>query len=111
MPDGYFLILSGQIRDEKEEIRTQVPCLGGVPWIGSLFSSKQNNITKNNLMIFIRPQIIDIERINPITKRQQDIWTERKRLPKRWEYEVDEALQWFNVKEPYCAPERRPLRE
>ncbi len=62
-------------------------------------------------MIFIRPQIIDVERINPITKRQQDIWIERKRNHKRWEYEVDEALQYFNIRDPYCSPEERPLRE
>ncbi len=111
MPDGYFIILSGQIRDEKEEINTQVPCLGGIPWLGGLFRSKQNNIIKNNLMIFIRPQIIDVEKINPITKRQQDIWIERKRNHKRWEYEVDEALQYFNVRDPYCGFEERPLRE
>ncbi len=110
MPDGYFLILSGQIRDEKDYTVTQIPCIGGLPWIGSLFSQRANRLDKRNLMIFIRPQIIDIERINPVTKRQQDIWLENKRDRKRWEYEVDEALEWFNVKEPYCAPEERRLR-
>jgi len=110
MPDGYFLILSGQIRDEKDITRTQIPCIGGFPWIGALFSQKENRLDKRNLMIFIRPQIVDIERINPITKRQQDIFNEYNRQQKRWEYEVDEALHWFNVKEPYCAPEDRRLR-
>jgi len=110
MPDGYFLILSGQIRDEKEYTQTQIPCIGGFPWIGALFSQKDNRLDKRNLMIFIRPQIVDIERINPITKRQQDIYNEYNRQKKRWEYEVDEALYWFNVKEPYCAPEDRRIR-
>ena len=111
MPDGYFLILSGQIRDEKEVIRTQIPCIGGIPWLGAFFSAQDTRIDKKNLMIFIRPQIVDIERINLVTKRQQDQWTEAKREHKRWQYEVDEALEWFNVKDPYCAPEERRIRE
>ncbi|MCB1149185.1 MAG: hypothetical protein KDK48_03390, partial [Chlamydiia bacterium] len=109
LPDGYFLILSGQIREEKDEVRTQIPCLGGLPIIGAAFSQKRSTVDKKNLMLFIRPQIVDIERINPITKRQQDIFNERKRIRKRWEYEVDEALDFFNIKEPYCAPEERKL--
>ncbi|GEM_PF-718956 len=110
MPDGYFLIMSGQIRDEREEIRNQVPCLGGIPFLGGFFSQKRTRIDKKNLMLFIRPQIVDVERINPITKRQQDIWKHRKRHKKRWQFEVDEALDFFNIREPYGKSEERPLR-
>lgn len=111
MPDGYFLILSGQIRDEKDLTRIQIPCIGGIPWLGAFFSSQDITINKRNLILFIRVQIVDVDRINPITKRQQDAWTEANLIPKEWEYEVDEALNWFNVKDPYCSPEGIKIRE
>lgn len=104
IPNGYFLVLSGMIQDEDSHSRQQVPCLGGIPVIGALFSQKENNETKRNVMIFLRPQIVDTEEeIESITKQQQDVWHQKNRIREMYKYEVDEALDFFNVQPEDCC--------
>jgi len=99
IPDGYFLIISGMMQDEESRERTQVPCLGGVPLLGAAFSDKINASNKRNLMIFIRPKIIDTEEeVQNITKHQQDIYDYLNCLQNYDDYEYIEALDLFNVK-------------
>lgn len=101
VPDGFFIVMSGMIQNEENRTRSQVPCLGGVPLIGALFSEKRMKEQKRNLMIFIRPQIIDTdEDIDNLTRHQQDIYRNSGRTKKMWKYEVEEALDLLNVKEP-----------
>lgn len=109
IPDTYFLIISGLIQDEESRERNQIPCLGGVPLIGAAFSDKKNKSTKRNLLIFIRPKIIDTEEeIQCITKHQQDIYDYYNCLPQMDQYETVEALDLLNIKKtlhPEDAPD------
>jgi len=99
MPNDYFLILSGMIRDDQTRNRTQVPCLGSIPFLGAAFSQKTYTDKKRNLMIFIHPHIIDTEKdIQETTKRQQDIFEEKSGRRDRWNVEVEQALEFFNLK-------------
>lgn len=101
VPDKYFLVMSGMISDQYERRRQQVPCLGGVPVLGALFSDKHLNEQKRNLMIFIRPQIIDsVDDIDFITRHEQDIYRNKNRTKKMWKYEVEEALDLLNIRCP-----------
>lgn len=101
VPNKYFLVMSGMIQDNYERRRIQVPCLGGVPILGGLFSDKRMVDQKRNLMIFIRPQIIDTaEDIDLITRHEQDIYRNKNRTKKMWKYEVEEALDLLNIKCP-----------
>lgn len=98
VPDKYFLVISGMISDSDTRSRNQVPCLGGVPVLGGLFSDKQRTEAKNNLMLFIRPYIIDNEaELDNITKHEQDVFHDRSRFKKEWAYEVEEALDFLNL--------------
>jgi type III secretion protein C len=99
IPDNYFLIISGMMQNEEQRERNQVPCLGGVPLIGAAFSDKINRDDRRNLMIFIRPKIIDTEdEIQNITKHNQDIYQYKNCLMNSDEYETVEALDLFNIK-------------
>jgi type III secretion protein C len=101
VPNKFFLVMSGMIQNQESRTRSQVPCLGGAPLIGALFSEKRITEQKRNLMIFIRPQIIDTdEDIDDLTRHQQDIHRNSLRTKKMWKYEVEEALDLLNVKEP-----------
>lgn len=101
VPNNFFLVMSGMIQDEDERRRIQVPCLGGVPVLGGLFSEKVLTGRKRNLMIFICPKIIDSQQeIDDITRHEQDIFRTKSRSKKMWKYEVEEALDLLNVKEP-----------
>lgn len=103
IPNEYFLVISGMMQDEDVRDRDQVPCLGGLPFIGAAFSDKRLRNSKRNQMIFIRPRIIDSEsEIDNLTKHEQDIFRYGKRLKSSWKYETDEALDFFNL--PGCDP-------
>lgn len=98
IPDNYFLIISGMMQNEASRERNQVPCLGGVPLLGAAFSDKKNHDLKRNLMIFIRPKIVDTEEeIQTITKHQQDIYDYKNCMKNSDEYETVEALDLFNI--------------
>lgn len=59
VPDRHFLVLSGMIQDSKTHFRSSIPCLGGLPVIGALFAENDRADSKSNVIIFLRPFIID----------------------------------------------------
>lgn len=58
VPDGTFLVMSGQITDSCTYIRSGIPCLGALPLIGPAFSRNIEQRQKRNLIFFIRPKVI-----------------------------------------------------
>lgn len=56
--DGETIVLGGLVKDDVQESVQKVPVLGSIPLLGRLFRSNVTNITKTNLLIFIRPTII-----------------------------------------------------
>ncbi|MCW8999609.1 MAG: type II secretion system protein GspD, partial [Kangiellaceae bacterium] len=57
--DGETVVLGGLIDEDIQESSQKVPVLGDIPILGNLFSSSATTKTKRNLMVFIRPRIID----------------------------------------------------
>lgn len=100
VPNGFFVAISGEIRDEDRRRRDNVPCLGGIPFIGGLFTEKEISKSKRNLMIFMRPQIIDTEeQLDTLARHQQNVWQNASYSKKNWEFEIDEALDLINMKD------------
>lgn len=98
VPDGFFIVLSGMINDETRRFRDHVPCLGGAPLIGALFTEKRYLDQKRNLMIFIRPQLIDTEeQIDNLTRHQQNIYRVKGRTKNLWKLDCQETLDWLNL--------------
>ena len=56
--NGEIIVLGGLIRDEVQESVSKVPILGDLPVIGRLFKSSSTDVTKTNLMVFIRPTVV-----------------------------------------------------
>ena len=56
--DGAIVVLGGLMEDSYGTSEDKVPVLGDVPVIGNLFKSQNRNITKTNLMVFLRPVIV-----------------------------------------------------
>ncbi len=83
--NGQTIVLGGLIDDNIQESAQKVPILGDLPLIGSLFSSKATNKSKRNLMVFIRPTIInDMNSFNEVSsskynfiRAQQLDWQQR----------------------------------
>ena len=57
--DGRILVLGGLIEDTKTVSQTKIPILGDIPLLGALFRGTLETISKQNLMVFIKPTIID----------------------------------------------------
>jgi general secretion pathway protein D len=77
--DGQTIVIGGLIQEERDESKTQVPCLGNLPFFGMAFRQTSNRKRKTNLLIFITPHIINSpEDIRLLTehKRQQSDKTE-----------------------------------
>lgn len=99
VPNGFFVILSGMIREDDTRSQSRIPCLGGVPILGCIGKTQDTTDRKRNMMIFIRPLIVDTEdELEDITKRQQDIFREKSKLRRAWNYEIDEGLQFLNLR-------------
>lgn len=99
VPNGFFVILSGMTKDSELRRYSRIPCLGGIPILGCVGKSQSNVADKRNLMIFLRPLILDNENdYEDITKRQQDIFREKSKFRRSWNYEVDEAMSFSNVR-------------
>ena len=57
--DGRILVLGGLIEESKTVNKTKIPVLGDIPLLGALFRGTSETISKQNLMVFIKPTIID----------------------------------------------------
>lgn len=59
VPSGYFMVISGLIKNTKAHARVGIPCLGFLPVIGGAFSDQAQDYKKENVIIFLQPRIID----------------------------------------------------
>jgi general secretion pathway protein D len=56
--DGSTVVLGGLIDDTEAASVSKTPCLGDIPGIGLLFSSRATGFEKSNLYIFLTPRVI-----------------------------------------------------
>jgi len=100
MPSDHFLVMSGMIQDDTRLTASRIPCLGGLPFIGSLFSQQKKTYGKRNLMIFIRPVIIDTaEDIDEITRHREDILKAKSQVQSGWNKQMDDLRMLLNLQD------------
>ena len=56
--DGDIVVLGGLVKDDIQDAQQGVPTLSGIPVLGRLFRNDVVNVTKSNLLVFIRSTII-----------------------------------------------------
>lgn len=56
---GQAVILGGLISENKSYVESKVPVLGDIPWIGGLFRSNVDSVTKTELVVMVTPKIIE----------------------------------------------------
>ena len=65
------IILGGLIRDKETISDSRVPILGSIPGLGLLFKSSAKSIEKQNLLVFLRPTVLDSRpSISEVTNRK-----------------------------------------
>ncbi|HUN27430.1 MAG TPA: type II secretion system secretin GspD [Steroidobacteraceae bacterium] len=57
--NGGIIVIGGLISNEYDRNDTGVPVLSHIPVLGQLFQDRQGTLEKKDLMIFIRPQILN----------------------------------------------------
>lgn len=98
LPSDHFLVLSGLITEEHDLINNRIPCLGGLPLVGALFGTNTDNCEKRNLMIFMRPVIIDNEiDIDEITKNQDLLMKQKSEVQEGRYKEFDTIRAFLNL--------------
>jgi type III secretion protein C len=81
VPDNHFLVISGMIRNAKTKEKTGIPCLGGLPIIGAAFSRTIDHNEKKNIIIFVRPRIINsVDDYREITAAQENLFKSQTHL-------------------------------
>jgi type II secretion system protein D len=72
VPNNQTVVLGGLITEENKESIKGVPILSSIPGLGKLFSSTTDEVSRNELIIFIQPQIIRDERTMDAANRDMD---------------------------------------
>ena len=57
--NGETLLMGGLIRNKSIKTTTKVPVLGDIPWVGKLFSFKDDDRSERELLVFLTPKIIE----------------------------------------------------
>ena len=113
VPNGAFVVLSGQIRDQHSLEKRGIPCLGNLPLLGPLFSLRQTTFPERvNLMIFVRPIIVDTpEEMRKLTTEQNHLYQKKSRraIPKKgqeyYKYDLRNGVDWLNPGDECCGEE------
>jgi MSHA biogenesis protein MshL len=55
---GQIAVLGGLIEDAVNDVEDTIPIVNSIPFLGSLFSSRNRNNTKTELVVFLRPIVV-----------------------------------------------------
>jgi type II secretion system protein D len=72
VPNNQTVVLGGLITEESSDDVTGIPILSSIPGLGKLFSTTSTKKSRNELMIFIQPQIIRDPRSMEAANRDMD---------------------------------------
>jgi len=78
--DGQIVVIGGLMKESTNANRTQVPVLGDIPGVGYLFSSRDIERVKRELVILLRPRVVYGQDVDK---------TREEELKKLWEEGVE----------------------
>ncbi len=86
--DGRTIVIGGLFRERTSNGRAQVPLVGNLPYLGTLFRRTQDNTSREEVIILITPHVIR-QAADEATSEQIKDDVERFRIGQR------KGLQWF----------------
>ncbi|MHB8455917.1 MAG: pilus (MSHA type) biogenesis protein MshL [Acidiferrobacterales bacterium] len=60
---GQFVVIGGLMKEVSTDGNASVPVLGDIPFLGNLFKHKQVTRVKNELVILLKPTIVDSDQV------------------------------------------------
>lgn len=74
---GETIVIAGLISDKLNELKTSIPLLGDIPYLGALFSKTISERNKSELVIMLTPYVLNAKNIDEIRaeheKRMSDM--------------------------------------
>jgi len=67
IPNGNTLVMGGLVQDSPNATYSKVPFLGDIPGLGWAFHSENKSMSKDNLIIFLTPTIVQDTDFQPTT--------------------------------------------
>ena len=72
--DGQTIVIGGLMQDDDTTVVKKVPLLGDIPLLGELFTSREIQKQKTELLIFLTPYVADrTERLLDITQHEKSM--------------------------------------
>jgi len=97
-PDGQTVIIGGLMADSKAETVTKIPFLGDIPILGNLFKHKVTDGSKQELIIFLTPYIIQAPtEMAALSKKEE---TKSDGVKALTEQELNRFLDQVNTNQP-----------
>ena len=75
--DGQTVVIGGLFRDSVVTTKSQVPVLGDLPLVGVLFRGKKDTTSREEVIIILKPHIVDEPSQTHPDKRLEDIRLKR----------------------------------
>ncbi|MBE9538973.1 MAG: type II secretion system protein GspD, partial [Proteobacteria bacterium] len=98
--DRRLVVLGGLIKEDVQNSTQKLPFLGDIPFLGRLFRSDAEKITKTNLLIFIRPTIIrDEEQMEGATAQKY------RYIRKKQQQRIEQGLMYLDEEDLPLLPD------
>lgn len=81
------IVIGGLVQDDIQVTENKVPFFGDIPWLGWLFKSQSTQITKQNLLVFLTPHLLNDE-------------VDMVKLNERKGQEIDQAQTFSTISDP-----------
>jgi general secretion pathway protein D len=66
--DGETIALGGLITDSRSKTQNAIPILGQIPYLGQLFSQRDNTVSRTELLVLITPHVVQsVQRLRAVT--------------------------------------------
>ena len=56
---GEIIVIGGLMKTANKDLVAKVPFLGDIPWLGELFTNRSQSVQKTELIILIKPIVVD----------------------------------------------------
>ncbi len=86
--DGRTIVIGGLFRESTTNGRSQVPVVGSIPYLGTLFGTTQDITERREVMVLMTPHIVKQEQFEAVSKNIKDD-LERFRVGAR------KGMQWW----------------
>ncbi len=101
IPNGHTLVMGGLINDTSTKVYTKVPILGDAPIIGLAFRHEDKQRSKQNLLIFVTPTVVQDTDFQVAANSADFLKTQTKELPeiKDNAWDSGKPYDWTKSKE------------